>query len=71
MTMKRKTEKKPIPPEVRDAGKYVFSDEESLRTWLATPARWAEGKTPWQLIEEGKSGDVVDALTALAHGHFI
>lgn len=68
--MKRRTEKR-IPTTVRDAGRYVFSDEASLRTWLATPARWAEGKTPWQLIEEGKSGDVVDALTALAHGHFI
>ena len=61
-----------MPPDVLTAGRDVFATEEALRQWLHTPAgAWAAGRTPQQLIDEGREADVVGALKGLAHGNFL
>jgi hypothetical protein len=60
-----------IPHDVLAAGRDLFTDEASLREWLGSPALWADGKTPWQLIADGKFNEVVGALRGLANGHFL
>jgi DNA-binding XRE family transcriptional regulator len=49
--------------EVRDLGLCVYTPE-GFRLFLRTPLSTFAGRTPLQMIEQGKSGDVIAALAA-------
>jgi DNA-binding XRE family transcriptional regulator len=49
--------------EVRDLGLCVYTPE-GFRQFLRTPMPTFEGRTPLQMIEQGKADDVIAALAA-------
>jgi uncharacterized protein (DUF2384 family) len=48
---------------VRDLGLCVYTPE-GFRQFLKTPLPTFEGRTPLQMIEQGKTGDVIAALAS-------
>lgn len=64
-------DKRPIPPPVLDAGRTIFSSDDGVRAWLARPAAWANGLTPWNLIDAGRQAEVLDALKGIGYGHVL
>lgn len=61
----------PLPPEVLTAGLRLFTNADVLREWLKKPARWADGKTPDELIAEGRTDEVIGVLIGIGHGNFL
>ncbi len=61
----------PLPPEVLAVGIRLFETEVALQEWLKKPAKWANGKTPDELIANGRMDDVVGALNGIGHGNFL
>ncbi len=49
--------------EVRDLGLYVYTPE-GFRQFLQTPLPTFAGRTPLQMIEQGKANEVIAALAA-------
>ena len=61
----------PLPPDILTAGLKVFTTEEALRDWMTKPARWADGRTPNDIVADGQTAEVVSALEGIAHGNIL